>query len=375
MTPVRICMRLNNVFTHDLRVSREAGALVEVGYEVTVVADYRPGRELAEEEMVGGVRVLRVAKTSRIPYWSLVRPLLDEHADIYHAHDIDSLFPCLAAARLGRRGARVIYDSHELWSGHAADKLHTRRRALVRFEGTMLRASDGLITASPAYTEAMISRHRYGGPARTVLNVPAFRSEVELQPYWAARDADDRVRVAAIGVFQYGRGAIPLIQSLAHLPEEYVVDLVGPVPQPAYEALMRAAAAPFGDRVRFVGAIPADEVIPRLAASHISAVLIEPLSESYRLTAPNKLFDSLMAGTPIVGSDMGVIGAVVRATGAGEVCDVSNPADIARAVRSADDNRTAYRRAARAAAHTYSWESEKQHLLSLYAELAGGPQC
>jgi len=375
MTPLRICMRLNNAFTHDLRVRREAEALVEAGYEVTVVADFRPGQGLAEEEVRRGVRVRRVAKTSAIPYWSLVRPLLDERADIYHAHDIDSLFPCLAAARLGRRNAKVIYDSHELWSGHAADKVHGRRRTLIRYEGPMLRACDGLVTASPAYTETIVSRHRYTGPARTVLNVPVSRSDEELQPHWAVRDADDRVRVAAVGVFQHGRGAVPLIESLDHLPEQFVVELIGPVPQPDYEELMRDAAVPFGERVHFAGAIPADEVIPRLAASHISAVLIEPLSESYRLTAPNKLFDSLMAGTPIVGSDMKVIGDVEHAENAGEVCDVSSPADIARAVLAAYENRDAYGRAARAAAKRYNWESEQQNLLSLYEEVAGGPRC
>ena len=375
MAPTRICMRVNNVFTHDLRVLREAQALAEAGYEVTVVADYRPGRGLLEEETIGGVRVIRVAKTSAIPYWSLVRPLLDRHADVYHAHDVDSLFPCLAAARLGRANAKVVYDSHELWSGHAADKIHSRRRLLIRFEGPMLRASDALITASPAYTETIVSRHHYRGPARTVLNAPSFRTDEELRPYWQAREADDQIHIAAVGVFQHGRGAVPLIESLASLPEQFVVELIGPVPQPDYEALMRDAAAPFGDRVRFVGAIPADEVIPRLAASHLSAVLIEPLSESYRKTAPNKLFDSLMAGTPIVGSDMGVIGAVVRATGAGEVCDASDPPDIARAALAAYAARDAYHAAARAAAHTYSWEAEKRNLLSLYENICGSPQC
>lgn len=374
MTPTRVCMRLDNVFTHDARVRREAESLAEAGYDVTVVADYRPGHGLEVEEVRDGVRIRRVAKSSRIPYWSIVKPLLDERADIYHAHDINSLFPCLTAARLARRGAKVIYDSHELWRAQPADKLHAKRRILVRFEGPMLRACDALITASPATTDVLLSRYRYAGPSLTLLNTPAYRTDEQLEPYWAARAGDGRVHVAAVSVFQHGRGAIPLIESLAHLPEEYVIDLVGPIVQPEYEALMRAAAAPFGDRVRFFGRIPPDDVIPRIASSDISAILTEPLSEGYRLATPNKLFDSLMAGTPIVASDMPVIERVVRTEQAGEICNVSDPADIARAILAAHAKSAEYSRACREAARRYNWESEGQHLLALYEGLAGGSE-
>ena len=372
MGATRVCMRLDNVFTRDLRVQREAETLVEAGYDVTVVADMKPDQGLAERETVNGVRIRRIARTSRVPYWSIIRPLIEERADIYHAHDIDSLFPCLAAARLIRPRAKVVYDSHELWSGHAKDKVHAKRRILVRFEGPMVRAADALIAASPAYAEEIVRRHHYRGFARTVLNVPVFRTDAELAPAWAERDGGGEVRVSAIGVFQFGRGAVPLIESLSHLPEEYVIEIVGPVPQPAYERLMRDAAAPFGDRVRFVGPIPPDRIVPRLAAAHVSAVLIEPLSRSYQLTAPNKLFDSMMAGTPIAASDMRVIGDVVRTERVGEVCDVADPADIARAILAARANADEYGRNGRTAALKYNWEAEKGQLLDVYRFLTEG---
>lgn len=370
--PVRVCMRVDNVFTHDLRVRREAEALAEAGYDVTVVADMKPGLGLAESETVGGVHIRRIARSSRIPYWSIIRPLLEAKADVYHAHDIDSLFPCLAAARLGRSRTRVVYDSHELWGAHAPDKIHRKRRILVRFEGTMLRSADALIAASPAYAEDMLRRYRYSGPVTPILNVPAYRTDEELAAAWASRSDDDEVRVCAIGVFQFGRGAVPLINALAHLPDEYVVELVGPIPQPDYERLMREAAAPFGPRVRIVEPISPDQIVPRLAASHVSAVLIEPISRSYELTAPNKLFDSMMAGTAIVASDMRFIGQVVRDEHVGIVCDVADPADIARAIRDAHADAREYGLNGRTAALRYNWQVEQQRLLDLYAALDPG---
>ena len=373
MVRVRVCMRVNNTFTHDARVYREAWALADAGYDVTVVADAESG--LPEREQVGEITVRRIRKTSRIPYRSIIEPLREVHASIYHAHDIDSLLPCLAAAKLDRRGARVVYDSHELWSGHSSDKLHAKRRMLVRAEGIMLRASDALITASPAYTEVIVDRYGYKGPSMTLLNVPRFFSDEELRPSWEARDADPFIRVTAVGVFQKGRGAVPLIRALEFLPETYRIEFVGRIAQPEYEKLMRDTAAPFGARVEFAGNVPPAQVVPKMATAHISTVLIEPISQSYRLTSPNKVFDSLMAGTPMVASDMPTIAQFVRSTGTGQVCDVTDPRDIARAIEAVYAARDTYRLAARAAARIYNWDSEKHKLLEAYERLSEGTAC
>lgn len=364
---VRVCMRVNNEYSNDLRVRREAEALAAAGFDVVVVADARP--DLPAEETSAGVRVKRIGRTSRIPYKSIVDPLLAERADIYHAHDIDSLFPSLAAARLARRHARVVYDSHELWSAHAPDKLHSRRRTLVRFEGPMVRACDALISASDGYLKVITQKYGFTGPATTILNVPRTFTHAELQSHWARRDADPEFKIAYVSVFQHGRGAVPLIRSLAHLPDSHVVELIGPFPQPDYEELVRAAAEPYPDRVRFAGRIPPEEIVPRLAEATVSAVIIEPISESYRLTTPNKLFDSFAAGTPVVASDLPMIGGITRQTDAGVTCDPGDPADIARAVGEIANRLPELRENARSAAERYNWDAEKAKLVALYDEL------
>jgi glycosyltransferase involved in cell wall biosynthesis len=365
---IRVCMRVNNEYTNDPRVRREAEALAEAGYDVSVIADARSDQP--EREVLAGVSVRRVGKTSRVPYWSIIRPLLHERADIYHAHDIDSLLPCLAASRLSLRRSRVVYDSHELWMAHAADKMHPKRRMLVRIEGPMVRAADALITASPAFTDRIVGRYGFKKRAITLLNTPRAYSDEELQGAWAQRDSDPLVRIAYVSIFQEGRGAIPLVKALQHLPADHVVDLIGYVAQADYETRLRAAAEPFGDRVTFTGKVPHSEVVPRIAAAKLSAVLIEPISESYRDSAPNKLFESFAAGTPVIASDLPVIARLTREEDAGVVCDVADPADIARAIREAMGRTGELRRNAREAATRYNWDAQRPLLLSLYEGLS-----
>jgi glycosyltransferase involved in cell wall biosynthesis len=235
----------------------------------------------------------------------------------------------------------------------------------------MLRRTDALITASPAFTEEIVTRYRYIGPAITLLNVPRYFEDDELRSVWEERTVDPSMLITSVGVFQRGRGALPLIRALEYLPEQYRLEFVGPIAQADYEAEMRAAAAPFGDRVAFAGAVPAAEVVPRMARAHISAVLIEPLSRSYELTAPNKVFDSLMAGTPMVASDMPTIARFVRDTGAGVTCNVADPRSIAAAVLDVTARHGMYAQAARKAAGQYHWDAEKRHLLELYDRLIG----
>jgi len=367
-------MRVNNGYTIDLRVRREAEALAAAGYRITVLADESEG--LPAEETAAGVHIIRLPKSpSRIPFWGLIKPLRDQHADIYHAHDVDSLFPVMVAARLagarpatGRR-APVIYDSHELWSAHAADKMHAKRRALVAIEGPLTRRSAALISVSDELVALIAEKYRYRGQRVTIRNVPRAYDAGELEAAWAKRDANPATTITYVSVFQHGRGVIPLLHALEYLPDDVTVDLVGPFPQADYEALAREAAAPYGDRVRFTGRVPAEELVPRLAASKLSAVLIEPISESYRMAAPNKLFDSLAAGTPVIASDLPTIAAVTRETGAGVLCNVADPRDIARAVTEALPRLPEMRTRARAAAATYNWEREQAKLIELYDSL------
>lgn len=364
---IHVCMRVNNPYESDLRVRREAETLAGAGFRVTVIADARP--YLAPVESVGGVSVKRIHKTSSVPYKSIVDPLRAEKADVYHAHDVDSLLPCLIAAGVTLKHSRVVYDSHELWSAHAADKVHAKRRQLIGFEGPMVRRSDALVSVSDEIVRIIAKKYSFRGIVLTLRNVPRYYPDAELAPHWALRDADPEVKIAYVSVFQHGRGAVQLIEALEHLGEEYVVELIGPIPQPEYEARIREAAAPFGNRVRIVGKVPAEQIVPLLAEAKISAVLIEPISESYRLAAPNKLFDSLAAGTPFVASDMATIGALTRETRAGVPCDPTVPADIARAITEAAARLPELRARAREASVRYNWDAESAKLVALYDEL------
>jgi glycosyltransferase involved in cell wall biosynthesis len=105
---------------------------------------------------------------------------------------------------------------------------------------------------------------------------------------------------------------------------------------------------------------------------------IQPSTLNHRLTTPNKLFEAMAVGVPVVASDLPGMAAIVRETGCGVLCDPTSPASIATAIRSILDapepERLAYRERSLAAAHgLYSWEAQAETLIAEFGRLTGRP--
>jgi glycosyltransferase involved in cell wall biosynthesis len=102
--------------------------------------------------------------------------------------------------------------------------------------------------------------------------------------------------------------------------------------------------------------------------------LIEPSCLSYELTLPNKLFEYVAAGLPVLASDLPVMGDFVQRYGVGLLTDAADPNDIADKLRRIlDPERNAQLRAAAARARAeLSWPAERRRLAKEYALAAGG---
>ena len=106
---------------------------------------------------------------------------------------------------------------------------------------------------------------------------------------------------------------------------------------------------------------------------------IQPTTLNHRLTTPNKLFEAMAAGVPVVASDLPGMAGIVRETGCGVLCDPTDPAAIADGDpldprRARTPERAAYRERALAAARgEYNWEAQVEVLLAEYGRLTGRP--
>ena len=177
-----------------------------------------------------------------------------------------------------------------------------------------------------------------------------------------------------------GRGIEQLLAALPTLPAEAVVVLLGY--GPLRDTLLERvdAAGPAG-RVHVLDAVPPAELLDWVACADVAVAAIQPTTLNHRLSTPNKLFEALAAGVPVVASDFPAMRAIVLDDPdgpLGAVCDPTDPAAIAAAVSrllALDPASTADLRARclRAAHVRYSWEAQLEVLLGVCGSLAGRP--
>ncbi|MCP3997018.1 MAG: glycosyltransferase family 4 protein [bacterium] len=291
---------------------------------------------------------------------------LDQRADVYHSHDLNTLY--IGAMCKKKTHAKLVYDSHELQTERNRMTKWWRRWAAWN-EKRWLPRANAMIVASPSWID--INREKYGkvpDPSVSIINTPAL--EVIDQPQNLRGELDIPADVPILlyqGSIQENRGIEPAIDAITLLPKAVLVVVGYGYHRPTLEADVRDRG--LTDRVKFFGPIPNDELLGWTAAADIGLCNIVNSSLSYYTSLPNKLFEYIIAGIAVIGSDSPEIGRIVQEEGVGEVSDPIDPEGIAAATRTILGDLDKYRAATKPAAQKYNWAIEEQKLLEIYRGL------
>jgi len=341
-----------------------AWATLSTGARTALSQTVRYGFRAAKFVVQAPLRRVRAAALDR----RFVRAGLATGAAVWHCHDLNTLAVGVRCKRK-RPGTRLVYDSHELATERSRMSQRARRRA-GREERRGLRHVDEGIWTTRTRAEYIV--RRYGIPFPTLIhNVPEM---LEVEQGWDLHErlgipADQRILLYQ-GSIQEFRGIEESIEAVTLL-ERCVLVIIGyGYHRPTLEDEVHRRG--LDDRVRFFGPIPNDELLYYTASADVGLCVIRGQSLSYRWSMPNKLFEYMMAGIPVVASDFEEMGRVVREEGVGTVCDPDDPQSIAGAVRAIIDDPDAearFRAATRVAITRYNWNHEEQKLLALYRRL------
>jgi glycosyltransferase involved in cell wall biosynthesis len=292
-----------------------------------------------------------------------VRPAL------VHCNDYNTMWVGVAARLLG--GSTVVYDSHELWPDRNGRS--EPRWWLIASEWLFVRAAHRTITASPGYSQVMAKRYRIAAPGviRNIPDASMSSSGVGSENGDSPAGAGDRVALY-VGALTTGRGLELSIMALNHI-DDVRLRLVGPA-RPAYlrELVQLAHTEGVSDRVEFAGAVSPDELIATIRGASVGLALIQPICLSYRMSLPNKVFEYVAAGLPVLGSDLPAISALVNEHGIGLLAEPGEVEDVAAKLTQMlePDQNSAFRDAARAAAEELHWDREAARLAGEYRHAA-----
>jgi glycogen synthase len=334
---MRLAMLTVVPLDEDPRARRAANAAGKLGIQVSKISVARGSARAARpkastsfaREMRGLIRLLRLGMRTG----QLLRASKGVHAEVVHAHDLDTL---PAGAVLAHRNrSRLVYDAHELYTGFDYEPPRLWLTAVSRLEGALCRRADSVVTVSNQIADELVRRHNLSRRPYIVLNCPPLE------------DAEIGLHTGSLRVIY--QAAVGPGRTLDDLPDVPGVDL--------HARVLGATSAP--THVRLHPPVEPAELIRALAPYDVGLVIDRPETDNARFALPNKLFEYLMAGLAVVVPDVPAMSRLVEREGVGRTYGAGRLADVLTEIAA---DRPALeemrRRARRAAVERYNAEAQ-----------------
>ncbi|MET0773489.1 MAG: glycosyltransferase [Candidatus Limnocylindrales bacterium] len=303
-----------------------------------------------------------------------------EPHDIWHGMWAGSL-PALEQVRAAH-GGRTVYDARDVFlRSRMFDHMpRWQRGILTRYESRWAKAADAVVQVSPEYA-AMTERDLGLEYVAVVRNCPERWDPPDPRP--------DRIRellrlpattriVLYQGRVMGDRGIEQAMEAILEVPDAVLV-IMGFGNQNGDQStrdpyIEQSQRAPYLGKVHVIDPVPPTQLLPWSASADVMVMAVQPRSENHRYMTPQKLWEALAAGVPVVAADLPGFRSVVGEVGCGELVDPTSAPAIAAGIRRLLDLGPYGLRAVGdkglAAAHDrYNWEVQAEVLEGIYADL------
>ncbi len=286
-------------------------------------------------------------------------------ADLYHVADLNMLLTGVLFKK--RYNAELVYDSHELWIESLETGSKPLKKILMGFENFLVQFPDAVITVNESIADELRMRYNIAKPD-VIYNCPFFEEPL-------LHSQQDVVRVIYQGRYLVGRGLEETILAAGYVEGHMFMRGIDDIPGKPYLNLLQKIANDNNLQlnIEFIDPVPMVELVKSLEGYDIGIVPYKPVNLNNYYATPNKIFEYLMAGMAIVGSDIPELRRIIIGENVGAVFDPDKPEDIARAINHIITEPGLLNRmkdnARRCSQETYNWESQGKRLLEIYRRI------
>jgi len=364
----KVIISVTNDLSTDQRVDKVCHTLAGMGFSVTLV-----GRLLPESPTLD-----RSYNTHRMYLFFRKGPLfyaeynlrlflflMFNRCNLLVSNDLDTLLPNFIISRIKR--VPMVYDSHEYYT--ETPELINRplvRGIWERIERSIFPRLTDVITVNESI--AGLYEKKYGIKLNVVRNIPRTVSPVEVKSRKELGLPDDRKIVLMQGAgINIQRGAEESIEAMKYVEGAILLiigsgDVIG--------QLRKMSEMPgLNGKVMFLPKMPYTELMQHTRVADIGLTLDKDTNINYRYSLPNKLFDYIHAGIPVLASRLPEICRIVEGYNVGLICENHDPAEIARMINlmlNDETSRADWKVNLRKAASELTWENEENVLKSVY---------
>ena len=371
---LKVAFSVTNCICHDQRVLRIAETVKSLGYDIAIIGR-RSGDCCDSYPVPFKTKRFRMICRRGFLFYKfynirLLLHLIFNRYDILVANDLDTLLPNFIVSKLKR--LPLVYDSHEYFTGVP----EIQNRPVVRWvwesiEKLIFPRLKHVMTVSDSIS--IQYENEYG--IRPIIVRNCSRNAGHIIPF--SREelgvGNDELLFILQGTgINVDRGGEELIEAI-HKIENVSLIIVGSGDLiPALKE--KVLKLDLSKRVRFISKVPWEELIKYTKAADAGLSLDKNTNINHRFSLPNKLFDYIAAGIPVIAANLPEVSKIVKENKCGIIIPEVSPDEIVKAIQNLKDNPghlSELKRNAVIASTSINWENESIKVKSLYNSIIG----
>ncbi len=367
---IKILVTVSNDLATDNRVLKVCNTLYDLGYLPHLVGRLLPTSIEMPLLPFPCTRMKLIFNRGPLFYAELNLRLffflLFSKAGRIHANDLDTLLPAWLVARLRRLD--LVYDTHEYFLGVP----EIQKRPIVKkvwgmIESFIFPRLKSVITVNQSI--AGLYEKEYGVKVSVMRNIPQKQDDAihaVARESIGVQDSDFLLILQGAGI-NVDRGAEEAVQMMRYLDDVKLIiagsgDVIDQLKQLSQNEGIRG-------KVIFLPKMKYSELMRVTASCNLGLTLDKDSNINYRFSLPNKLFDYMHAGIPVLASNLPEVSRVIHEFGFGIITNTHEPEAMARMIKELKDNHelmTQMRQACVRATNQLNWQNEAKVLNMFY---------
>ncbi len=360
---------INDLVT-DQRVHKTCTTLAEMGFDVLLVGRRKHDSLPLAERKYATHRMKLSAEKGAWFYiafqWRLFFFLRANKADVYVSNDLDTLWPNYILSKWRKKP--LVYDAHEIFT--EVPELVNRKfkqNTWKRLERRIFPKLKYVFTVNESIADWY--EKEYGIRPEVVRNIPRkitahtrqlTRSEVHLPE-------DKKVILLQGAGINVHRGAEEAVEAMQYI-DNAVLLIIGSG-DVIHQLKEMAEKEHLEGKVIFVSKLPPDELRAWTALADIGLTLDKDTNINYRFSLPNKIFDYIHAGIPVLASDLVEVRRIVETYNIGRITPDHQPQTIAKVINEMlyGPEYLTWKNNTHKAMEELTWEKEEEKIKAVYS--------
>lgn len=368
---IAIVSVINDLVT-DNRVKKTCLTLAEFGFDVVLIGRELPNSLPFQNSKFKVIRMKLFFLQGPLFYFffnlRLFFKLLFTKADLLYANDLDTLLPNYLISRI--KSLPLIYDSHELFC-EVPELLNSpiKQKIWLGIEKRIVPKLKNCITVNDSI--AKIFEEKYSVKFNVVRNISDYDSNFCAKDREALKLPLNKKIILLQGAgINIDRGAEELIDAMKFVDNALLL-IIGSGDE--WKILQQKVQDQhLTDKIKLINKLPKDELMHFTYNADLGLSLDKNTNLNYYYSLPNKVFDYMHAGVPILATRLPEIENLITHYNVGDFIESHDPETLALKINEmlSSHKLQEYKRNTIAASHELNWSTEKVKLISIIDQLA-----